>query len=256
MLRAYIDDSGNDGESPAFVLAGYISTAEHWTLFSDEWQQALDMSPKIDAFKMSEAFGRAWDSEAQEWRDGKFTEKMRLLFRIIEAHVDACIAVSFSWDGFRKARDMFSVSGTASSTPYAIAFARIIHELGARREEFGLTGKIDFIFDKQSERRAIRANWDALQDAFNFSDIVNSEPQFLDDHAVKPLQAADLLAWWIRRRHFEKLTGGKPIPVPWKVSRQIPGLEIYWDETAVLEWFWHRFAYGGPLTGHFGGIGF
>ena len=170
MLKAYLDDSGNDGESPVFVVAGFVASAEKWAKFSDEWQQALDMKPRLDYFRMTEAFERAWDPITQDWRDAEFTEKMRLLFRIIETHAAAAISVSMSWSGFRKARKIFGIS---EASPYPIAFSRIIYDLGQAREELGLNGKIDFIFDRQSDRKAIRLWWPQLYEAFNMQTVLS-----------------------------------------------------------------------------------
>src|SRR4051812_26441335 len=58
MLRAFIDDSRGHSLPKVFVLAGYISTAERWASFSDEWRRALDMSPRIAYFKYWEAIKR------------------------------------------------------------------------------------------------------------------------------------------------------------------------------------------------------
>jgi hypothetical protein len=58
MLQAYIDDSGNDGKSPVFVLAGYVSTTEKWETFSDEWDAVLRPAngKQLDVLKMSDVF--------------------------------------------------------------------------------------------------------------------------------------------------------------------------------------------------------
>jgi hypothetical protein len=34
-LRAFIDDSGSGGDSPWFVLAGYLGTVEAWEAFDE-----------------------------------------------------------------------------------------------------------------------------------------------------------------------------------------------------------------------------
>jgi hypothetical protein len=59
-LQAFIDDSGR-GQHPAFVLAGWIASPEQWAEFSDEWKRVLHQSPRIEFFKM----GQAW------WRKGQ-----------------------------------------------------------------------------------------------------------------------------------------------------------------------------------------
>jgi hypothetical protein len=53
MLQAHIDDSGWDGVSPVFVLAGYVAKKEQWDSFSDQWRATLDLDPLLrPSFKM------------------------------------------------------------------------------------------------------------------------------------------------------------------------------------------------------------
>lgn len=46
MPKAYIDDSGRKDHSPVFVLAGWAAPVATWIPFSDDWQAALDISPR------------------------------------------------------------------------------------------------------------------------------------------------------------------------------------------------------------------
>ena len=54
-LQASIDDSGR-GQKPVFVLAGYVAKSDDWGAFSDEWEIALHERPRIEYFKMREAW--------------------------------------------------------------------------------------------------------------------------------------------------------------------------------------------------------
>jgi hypothetical protein len=71
VLRAYIDDSHT--VQTAFVLAGYIATAENWAAFSDDWQEVLDMPPRLERFKMADAHG-TWSDEQWNARLPMFIE--------------------------------------------------------------------------------------------------------------------------------------------------------------------------------------
>ena len=55
MWQAYIDDSGHRQHASVMVLAGFVAAVPQWKVFSDEWQQMLDMKPGIKYFKMNEA---------------------------------------------------------------------------------------------------------------------------------------------------------------------------------------------------------
>ena len=55
MPLAFIDDSGSGGDSPYYILAGYSAPKATWAAFWPDWQAALDVPPKLEYFKMSEA---------------------------------------------------------------------------------------------------------------------------------------------------------------------------------------------------------
>ena len=71
-LQAYIDDSGR-GQDSVFVLAGYLARPEEWSEFSKEWDGALNEHPKIEYFKMREAWNAKGEFEnwSKEDRDNK-----------------------------------------------------------------------------------------------------------------------------------------------------------------------------------------
>ena len=65
-------------------------------------------------------------------------------------------------------------------------------------------GPVDFYFDDKSEKGPILAAWDAfLSDKPpEVKKLYGSHPIFESDKRLKPLQAADLWAWW-RRKWYE-----------------------------------------------------
>jgi hypothetical protein len=89
MLQAFVDDSGTGGQPPVFVLAGFIATVNEWTAFSDEWQESLEMRPRIKYFKMSEAM--TFGGEFSGWSEQSRNDRVARLYRIIENHVRACL---------------------------------------------------------------------------------------------------------------------------------------------------------------------
>src|SRR5262245_66278423 len=70
MLQAYVDDSCL-GEGPVGLLAGWIAPAADWARFSDDWDQALSMSPRLCYFKSSEASSLIGEVRWVEHRDDK-----------------------------------------------------------------------------------------------------------------------------------------------------------------------------------------
>ncbi len=65
-LRAFIDDSGSGGDSPWFVLAGYVGKVEAWDAFHEPWRKVLEVPPQLEYFKASEAESLRSDGSGQE----------------------------------------------------------------------------------------------------------------------------------------------------------------------------------------------
>jgi hypothetical protein len=83
MLQAYMDESYSYGPD-VYAVAGFVSTAERWAAFSNEWQQLLAMTPRIRRFKMSEAM--SLHGEFDGWRAEARDEKLQLLMGAIGEH--------------------------------------------------------------------------------------------------------------------------------------------------------------------------
>ena len=86
--QAFIDDSYEPGDSGAFVLAGYVSSAEKWANFAREWEASLvrwgwpNKRGNLH-FKMSEAASnKRWEAAAA-------------LYRHIEDHAEMALSCGF-----------------------------------------------------------------------------------------------------------------------------------------------------------------
>jgi hypothetical protein len=61
--------------------------------------------------------------------------------------------------------------------------------------------------------------------------MLGGTPNFKSDDNVLPLQAADLEAWWLRRRWLEKLKAIPRLEYPW-VPSEIPEVTcVHTEET-------------------------
>lgn len=200
MLTAYIDDSGTDAKGPFCVLAGYISDVERWKAFSDAWDDELHAPPKIAHFKMSEANNRRgpfwnWDEEARD-------RKVARLARIANNHAIGAIASIVSHKVYRGQAKGFLPK--TIDNPYWLCFQKVVLETIRIYGNEGGGGKINFVFDAQGEgyeRRALQIleGWRDLFTSTAYEPFIGSIT-FASDLDVLPLQAADLLAWHVRRR--------------------------------------------------------
>jgi hypothetical protein len=204
MLQVYVDDSASDVGDQRLFLAGYVNTADKWARFSDAWQEELDHSPRISYLKMSEA--NSHSGEFQGWTAVDRDEKLAGFARVIRHFKPASIHSSISRAEFRNI--VSPVAPYGFNRPYLYCFQAIIVPLANSMLEHGLPKvPVDFIFDEQEEmgeeaRFFYRIIRDGQPKAVR--SILSRDPVFRDDKQVLPLQAADMLAWHVRRNYLRK----------------------------------------------------
>ncbi|MEX0809930.1 MAG: DUF3800 domain-containing protein [Dongiaceae bacterium] len=200
VFQAYIDDSMSHEGQKKLVLAGYINTAECWASFSDAWQWELRQSPAIAYLKMSEA--NYLTGEFSGWRPSERDNKIQRLAKVIRDSKPASIHSSVSSVDVNNI--IKPVAPYGFSSPYFYCFQAIMIPLAIHQSKMGdeVRVPIEFIFDEQGglgdEARALykMIRSDLSQE---LQGLLSVEPIFRDDKLVMPLQAADVLAWNIRR---------------------------------------------------------
>ena len=138
-MQAYIDDSQEDGR--VLVYGGLIASADQWKAFSKDWQQCLDDAP-WDVFKMKKV--------SRQWRR-KNCERAQKHYRAVCEHVQGGICFVVPLEPLKKWAAHYGLAGTAVAEPYFWAPKGIINGLAQNQREWGLTGPVDFIFDKRPE---------------------------------------------------------------------------------------------------------
>jgi hypothetical protein len=218
MLAAHIDDSGSDGAGPVFVLAGYVADSNQWKRFSDQWQLALDLRPKLNPLKIQEAlrFEELWGRSKQEDRD----ERLKRFASIIHKHVQFGIAISSGWDDLRRIKKEFfpKRKNEQRFEPYIVLFHGLMASLAAHLVRQRIQQKVDFVFDEQGALGHIAlGQFDRIVDTLpsELIKFVAGRPIHRNDEEVLPLQAAHTIAWLIRRYAYENnltgdLSGWKP----------------------------------------------
>jgi hypothetical protein len=99
-MLAHVDASGTMGDSPVFVMAGYIATVPAWESFTAEWQAALDGPRPIKYFKMAEAWMRR--EQFDGWSIAERDAKLRLLAPVVKRHALAAVIFVVSTDSWRR----------------------------------------------------------------------------------------------------------------------------------------------------------
>ena len=203
VLQAYIDESSSREGRRYLVLAGYCMGAEGWINLSEDWEKVLKSDPKIAFFKMSDAHNLS--GEFSGWEKGRAVEKIENLIQVIEKYKPASFEVCVSVNAFNKLIKPLNLPEL--NTPYSLCYCAIMIALMSFHKTVAQsTVPIDFIFDEQEGHGALPTKtYYGIRDAYpQFSAMLGSTPIYRNDRETMPLQAADLLAWHLRRRRQEK----------------------------------------------------
>lgn len=223
MLQAFIDDSGNDGKSPVFILAGYVASFENWETFSEEWDRVLNPEDgfQMGVLKMKNAYSnRRRRSPYFGLTDQEMEDRLKSLVGVINRHAMHGVVSVIPYAIYnRLIRGKFNLLGTSTlDRPYWISFFGIMARLLQVTKHLKLDDKVDFIFDTQDNesKPLLMSEYDrfinlAPPDLRNLS---GGYPIFKKDDEVLPLQAADMLAWHVRRHYFDRYAGRDPTKEP------------------------------------------
>jgi hypothetical protein len=228
VLNGFVDESEDDS---VFVFAGYVALAEDWAAFSDEWYATLRAAPGIwelntrDAMRLQGCFHK-WSATARD-------EKLCALYEVIDRHV------SFEVSAVVPIKLFKTIFGNGilpkpAANPYYHALSSLVSNIARHQISIGMKEKIDFVFDERRiEQGKLLSIWNKLMGTApdDVKPMLGSTPVFKSDRDVLPLQAADMEAWWLRKRWREQLTGEPRLEYPWQPAA-IPGVTcIYTEET-------------------------
>jgi hypothetical protein len=151
VLQLHADDSGNEPQSPIFVLAGFIASYEKWRAFSDEWKAAISEPPGVAYFKMSQA-ERLHDEFARSkgWDERKRDTLLINLSELIEKYALFRVHSSVRHTDFDKWIKSIRTPprNSAQDNPYFILFHSLIQMSAAVNLSLDPKEQMDFIFDQ------------------------------------------------------------------------------------------------------------
>jgi hypothetical protein len=200
------------GDSPFFVMAGYIAPVASWEQFTREWQEALDApNPRpLAYFKMKEAY--RCEDQFKGWSEDERNERLKLLCKIINRNVTAMVLFIVSTEAWKK-HFVGALENRYHDRPYYFAFHGVMSTLARYLESKGIDEKVHFVFDDEGGEpiELIQRGYDdyVANAPEKFRKYLGARPRFENDQDVLPLQAADMVAWHARRLFAE----GKGIDV-------------------------------------------
>jgi hypothetical protein len=195
MIKAFVDDSGSGGDSLWYVLAGYVGSVSDWLGFESDWKAVLESPPRIDYFKSVEA--EQLMDQFEGFLKDQAHAKIDALIEVIRRHAQRAIIVRTRQKDYNEIikPNVPEIWDDA----YHFLFPAFISAVLGMEKYFGTGQSAEFVFDS-SERLGKRAQiqytqlLDLPQYAGRMANVL-----FRDDKEFLPLQAADLLAWQVRR---------------------------------------------------------
>jgi len=203
VVEAYTDDSG---EPPVFLLAGFVAHAGQWSKFSAEWQTALSKPPRLAYFKMKEA--HALRGQFSGWSTADRDRRLAELANIIMDYASAGTYSIVRQDDYNAL-----IRGKVAKPidhPYWLMCHSIMGLVFEWGIDNGIAEQINFIFDEQhGQSDQVLETYSAFYDQADpkLRRLFGACPVYLNDRTTLPLQAADMLAWHLRRSYFEMERG-------------------------------------------------
>jgi hypothetical protein len=216
-IQAFIDDS--EEARRVLVLAGYLASVEQWAEFSKTWQERLDHTG-WKSVHMAELVSSPERMLTAGW-----------FYRAIEDHLNHYVAVAVDIEALKRAvtDTGFREAMTNPSyleNPYILAFRAILDLTAQYQHELGITDPVDFIFDDRGEEQKVRTGFEIFKQYCRpgIKNRLGSSPRFGNDEKFLQLQAADILAWHVRKQwvRYKSITSA-PIGISWIPRRDIQG---------------------------------
>lgn len=230
-LRFYIDDSGKN-DSPAFVLGGVALDVGRLEEFEAAWRSVLANPPAIPFFKMKDANARqgAFKGMSPADRDAK----VAALGEVLRIYAVASISVVVRHDQYRrtyKGRLMRWMD-----EPYQMLFHLIIATAYKLVIEKDLGSTAEFVFDRQlSEERALKESLATFRQGLvkELASFLAADPCHADDKDEVGLQAADMVAWHMRRSWRDSAQACVNASPAGEVINGLPGSHDFFGEDAL-----------------------
>jgi len=175
-----------------------ISRTDDLPLFASEWTDALAQEPAISHFKMKDAHGLR--GEFRGMSSQRRDEKLLSLAHVIQKYAIATVAVTTRHDDYRKV--FHGKMMRSMDAPYQMMFHFTLATVHKLLKEIGKYDRVNFVFDRQLDHEvSLKESFSAMKGKMNadLAGLLAADPRHADDKDEVPLQAADMIAWHVRR---------------------------------------------------------
>lgn len=247
MLKAFVDDSGSGGDSPWYVLAGYVGTVEAWEAFDGAWNDVLKGPPKLEYFKASEAESLRCDGQWAGISKDERNARIESFIGVIRRFATRAFHVRTMQKDYNDLIKPYVPPDWDNA--YFFLFIGFLSAATSIEKYAGSGRPIEFVFDSSDKKRIEKPSLKLYHQCAHLPQFGGRvhDIHYEDEKIFLPLQAADLLAWQIRRRfsvqgdirpHFEMAINA-PAERPYEHIVSRDDLERYaetMDMNAMEKW--------------------
>jgi hypothetical protein len=200
-LEAYFDESGSHSGSPVLCVAGYLFEKEKCRQFDLEWIEVLH-GFQLPYFRMVDCAHGTGPFEQLNLKERIQCET--LMIELIKKYMISGFSVTIDetqYDAWRA--DQYQLFGSAYT--WCCWMSLIAVESWA--EKAGFDGKIAYFFEAGHDSHA-EANR-IMTESMDIAGIRYASHAFAKKREMRPLQAADLLAWQAAKFRKEWMKGNR-----------------------------------------------
>ncbi len=235
--EAYFDESGTHSGSPIMCVAGYLFSPEQCRRFDQEWAEVLEEF-SLRYFRMSEcAHGTGEFKGRREICD----PVARRMIGIIKRRAERGIVTSISEKYFNEhVSDALQLT-TGPAYSWCIRWA-----LGLVRDwidKYNFEGTISYFFESGHQHQSITnqildrnfGHDSQAKKSFRYGShsFAGKVPSEASEAVLRPLQAADLLAWQYRNQKIREASGKRHHRLDLSSLTELPHVMIDWTPDAI-----------------------
>ena len=204
-VEVYVDESGHSSEGSIFAMGAIAGTANQWSLFDSEWLETMSSAGFSAPFHAVEFEGLRGQFECLRADRLAAVALHERLTDIINRRTLAMLGVIVPLEMWRQMDDV----SRRKNDPYVLAMEALIEGLPM---SFGMSGgseyELAFFFEKRKDTAgAAERMFSAIQ---GHPEVVGRERLrtfAFGDKSSARLQAADLVAYEVRKRAIDELDG-------------------------------------------------
>lgn len=198
-VQVFVDESGTQGGSGHFAVAGLIGHSADWVSFAEEWEFILRAPPAIGRFKMKEA--AALNGQFHGFTEAERNQKLRRLAQTVNRYAKV---MTYSVIDIRAHSLTWAKLPKPMRELYFWPFHTTILASCFTLWDFGWRERFEIIFDEQVIFGPRARHWyPVVRELCKLresdpAEILPADPIFRSDDDCLPLQAADMFAWCLR----------------------------------------------------------